>query len=474
MNNDTNNLNGEVLGSVNANPPMDAGNASAPDMGGNVINPDVVNPAPQPEVIQPQVVEPQPVVQPEPVQVEPVVNPEVIPNPVPQTPVNPEVIPNNPADASVVNPTPVSEAPIEPTAPQVAPANSYEAAAQPQAYTNPNTISPMPGFEPTGNIGTTPPISLDKEQAPKKKPNTALFVILILALLGALGFGVYYVLNYTNLIKNNSQVSVVVNNVEVKVGDTLSTNIDDYAKISGTDSKNCSLDISEVDVSTAGNYSFKVTCGENVKTGIVVVTDDSELVVNTKTVYKTKGSTLEASEFILNADSNLTYSFVNEDEVSTAINGDYGTYTVKILAVDANDKNVTVEANLVVMQYDVKGTLICTSNEQNVDSTMKMTVANTFVIVDDGNNGFGNISSEIHTFIFTDEMAYNTYKEQGSSVTINEVTGVPVFDDSNLTIKITNEKDASSEYESSVLQNYGSIRSYFTDTLGYTCSFNKN
>ena len=185
--------------------------------------------------------------------------------------------------------------------------------------------------------------------------------------------------------------------------------------------------------------------------------------------------TSDDTEFIVNPSSDITYTFVNEDDVSSVINGEYGTYTVKILATDANDKNVTVDASLTVMQYDVKGTLTCSSNEQNVDSTMKMTVANSFVIVDDGNNGFGNIATETHTFVFTDEMAYNSYKEQGSGkITINEVSGVPEFDDSNLTITITNDKDAKSEYESSVLQNYGSIRSYFTGTLGYTCSFNKN
>ena len=39
------------------------------------------------------------------------------------------------------------------------------------AYTNPQNINPMPGFEHSNQIGTTPPISLEPEKEPKISVN---------------------------------------------------------------------------------------------------------------------------------------------------------------------------------------------------------------------------------------------------------------------------------------------------------------
>lgn len=348
------------------------------------------------------------------------------------------------------------------------------------AYTNPQSINPqpMPGFENSGTIGTTPPISLEPEKKPKKKANKTLFVIIILILLAGVGFGTYYVLNYTDLLKPSEQISIVTKDLEISMGDKLSTVITDYADITGTDSRNCSLNTVAVDSSKEGTYEYKVTCGETVKTGKITIVDNTELVVETQTVYKTSTDTLEASEFAKVKNDDLTYEFVNQTEVDNALNGAYGKYSIKIKVTSKNNKTTEITGELVIMQYPIKGYLTCKSKEQNItESNAVMTVAERLAIVNDGNNGYGNIAFEIHTFKYSDETEYTnlvaTYKKD-NKITINNISGKTEFDDQNLTITITNElnnDDVVSEYGASNLQKYSTIKSYFEGTLGYTCSY---
>ena len=347
------------------------------------------------------------------------------------------------------------------------------------AYTNPQMInpSPMPGFENSNAIGQTPPISLEPEKKPKKTGNKILFVILILVVLAGIGFGTWYVLKYTNFLNNHKSINIVTKDLELVMGESLSTDISYYANITGTDTKNCLLDISLVDINNVGTYNYKVTCGDIEKTGVISIIDNRELTINIKKLYITKNSSLEAKDFAKKENDGLTYEFVNREEVNTILAGDYGTYTVKLRVSDGN-KTKEVDASLVLMEYGIKGYLICTSNEQNVDNAI-MTVSEKFAIIDNQNkNSYGNVAYEIHNFKFTDETEYTNYLAQyntNNTITINNITGDVKFDDENLTISITNELDNNkviNEYGESNLHNYSSIKSYFESTLKYHCVYN--
>ena len=347
------------------------------------------------------------------------------------------------------------------------------------AYTNPQNINPMPGFESSNNIGTMPPISLEKEKKPKKKGGKIIFIILVLLALAGVGFGTYYVLEYTDLLtKREDSIKIEAKNLEIDIGDELSTDINDYASITGTDTKNCSLDKSLVDTNVAGEYEFIVKCGEISKTGKIVVVDNQELLVETKNVYKTKGETVEAKEFIENIDENLTYEFVEQDTINNILEGEKGSYKVKINVSNGN-KSVEVEGTIVILEYPIRGYLTCTSSEVDVDgTTAKMTISEKFAILNDGNNGFGGITEEVHTFKFSDETEYANYLatyKTSNQITINNVTGSATFDDETFTIVIVNNRDSKSvinEYGADNMKDYGNIRSYFVNTMKYSCKWN--
>lgn len=354
----------------------------------------------------------------------------------------------------------------------------------PQAYTNPNTINtnpnPMPGFENSGVIGTTPPISLEQEKQPKKKNNMTVFILLIVLVLLGIGGGVWYVLNNTDLLKKPAPISISTKNVEINVGDDIPSDVSAYADIVGTDSNNCSVDRNNIDRNHEGNYNFTVKCGEISKTGTITVVDNRELQVTTKTVVKTKGEEISVNDFIVAPDDNITYEFTDANAVNSIMTGTSGSYVVKITATDGK-KTTEVNANLILFDKKLKGYLNCSSNSQTIlDGAASMTVVDKFAIIDTTDFAFGNVAIEEHVFKYTDEASYadliSKYNTDGS-VTINGITGNTSFDNTASTVTIENylsSETLNSKYGANVLKNYSSINSYFKDTLGYNCTYERS
>lgn len=353
------------------------------------------------------------------------------------------------------------------------------------SFTNPQTINPgpMPGFENPNSIGTTPPISLEPEKNPKKKSNKLLFILIVLVVLAAVGFGTFYVLSYTNILNNNaSQIKIETKDLEVNVDDRLSANISDYATITGTAASNCSVNTLSVDITKIGTYEYTILCGETKKTGTIRVVDNAELEVAIKTVYKAKGESLEAKEFAKEENNNLTFEFIENDEVKNILNRETGTYTVKLRVSNKNNKTVELNANLVIVENPIKGYLTCSTNAQNIsDINGTMIVKERFAISSVGTtNTYGGFAFEIHEFKINDETQYNnyiaTYKTE-KSITINNITGNDVsFDNNTRTITIINELDndkIKNEYGASTFETYSSLSKYFKETLGYSCRYDR-
>ena len=238
-------------------------------------------------------------------------------------------------------------------------------------------------------------------------------------------------------------------------------------------------------MSVAGVYKYTITCGNVSKNGIITVVDNSEIIVQTKTVYKSKGQTLQPSEFIAMTDENLTYEFVSQDDVNSALENTTGTYSVA-LKVSNGSKEIEVTAKLIMLENPVKGYVTCKSNPQTVDSiSASKVVAEEFGILDDSDTSYAGFGNEITTFTITDSTIYDdfvkTYEKEGS-VTIDGVTGITKFtknDDGTSEIEITTELDNSkvlSDYGEDNMKNYGSIVKYFGKTangLGYSCTYRK-
>lgn len=352
------------------------------------------------------------------------------------------------------------------------------------AYTNPQNITPtpMPGFESSSVIGTTPPMQNENRNAnvskePKKKGSKVLFIIIVVVLLCGVGLGTYYVLNYTDLLNKKPTVTIEVKDLSLNVGDKFPS-IDEVATITGTDVSNCNVISTDVNTNKEGEYSYSVHCGEVMKTGKVTVVDNTTIELNTKTVYKIKNGTVNAKDFVNNYDSKLTYSFVSEDSVKANLQN-VGTYKVSIKATSSPGKESVSEATLVVLEYEIKGYVKCATNEQAVTGTSANSVISyNFAIANDGANGYGKIANVSYTFKFTDETEYDEVlsKANNGVLTFNDITGSYTADKNSLTIVITKERtneEATSEIGEENISKYSTIKNYYENTKGYKCSFEK-
>jgi len=342
----------------------------------------------------------------------------------------------------------------------------------------------MPGFDNSAVVGTTPPISLEPDQQPKKKSNKLLFIIIILLVLAGVGFGTYYLLTYTDLLNKNTKVTIETKELEFNVGDTLPSDIDKFATITGTDSRNCNLDNKSVDMTKAGNYQFTIKCGESLKVGKVSVVDNAELVVETKSVYKIKTDTVDVKEFISNIDNDVNYEFVDENAINTILTGTYDAYPVikdvKIKATATSGKTAEVDGKIVLLKDPIKGFYICDTNEEEVSSSSAKMTTTYHLAISGENNDFSKIAKAVYKFKYSDKEEYNRLKEEyntNNKLTVNSITGNPVFDDANSTITFDNELDSDKlikDNGEANMENYRTISNYYKNELKYNCRYEKS
>ena len=370
-----------------------------------------------------------------------------------EQPMNPGVVP--PSDSMSSGAIP----PVEPVAP-----------VEPVSYDIPQTINEFNTTPVFNEIGTVPPIPngpvqtpvmSTEEPKPKKKKNKLIFVIIIVLLIAAVGVGVYIFLNVSN---KPAKIGVTPKEVEIEAGGEVSTNIEDYATFTGINSANCSLDTSNVtDTTVVGaEYSFSVTCGANTYNGTVTIVDHTAPVVVLKEVTAQINTTVDPEDFIDSCTDNseCSYEFSDANTVSGYL-ATAGNYHVDIIVKDAAGNEVTATGTLIVTEDEVPVEpsiyLSCTMNNEN----LRLGIA-------DGN--FTGSATRSYTFTFSDATTYQNFKQtnqNSSSVTYQNVTGTPSFDDATMTLTLT--QTLSDSDVSDLPTTYGELRSHYIAD-GYTCT----
>ena len=391
----------------------------------------------------------------------------------PVAPITPEPVATTPENTPSVNP-------VEPVAPvpPVEPVNPIPDPVPPVSTVNydiPQTIdtNTPPLFN---EIGTVPPIDGGPIPTPtmamnnnipeptgkkKGKTNKLVFVLIIVLLIAAVGVGVYIFLNMSN--DTPVTPTVTLKTVTIEAGSEVSQNIEDYAEFNGIDSSTCTLDTSNITDTTIINneYSFIITCGEVTYEGSATVVDTVAPVVTLKDAVVEVNDEVSPEDFIATCDdaTECSYEFVDAEQVNTYI-ATAASYHVEIAVRDEAGNEVIVEGTLIVSNEEVPDVYMsCSMNDENIK----------FGIVAGEFNG-----SVVREYSFTlNETDYNAFKEANEdsvSVTYNNVTGVPSFDDENLTVTLSTNLTME-EYEQeagAVPDTYGEALTYFSSS-GYSC-----
>ncbi len=401
------------------------------------------------------------------------VNPEVAGpvNPPVDNPV-PPVAPTAPAPENVVNPTPEVGSAPEPLNPSV---NSNPTPTPTPVALDP-IAQPIPGTTNTSttnnninsngfvespkvaNVGTEVPNQ--EEKKPKKGMNKIVFILLIVALLAAIAYGVYYYLSLGQ--KPTSKISVNPQNLEIEANSVLSSNLADYATFSGTDPKNCSLDTSNVDVTTAGNYKYTIKCGNDSFEGNIIVINNTNLTVMTKDVYTgvatENTSNITAEKFVV-ADTcsgtECTYAFDEGFDINSTVKT-AGTYDVPLVITDKDQNTSKINSTLVVIE-DFKILFSYSKTTDNMKVTDKIAINNS--------NEFTGNAYRVYEFTFANVDDYEkAVGNREKTITYNNITGTGIYDDQNhvLTIKMDLTSDIlNNEFGGTFPKAYAEISNYY-------------
>ena len=399
---------------------------------------------------------------------------------------NPTQLPNNPA-SEVPNPTVIPNPQSDST--QMVESldvnvNTPEPVARPIPGTENltgNTVGANNNFTPSGNIngftsankvesiGVVPP----QDDEPKKKGmSKVLFVLLIVLLICAVAFGVYYFLN----ISNNT-VKLTTKTVSVGIGETLPDDIKEYITVTKGNINICSVNTKNVDTQTSGEYDVTITCGKKTYTTKVVVSDKTGPVAVLKMLFKTVNSTVTPEDFIktCNDPSNCKTSFVNTDEVNEYLKTPGGPYNVAIIAEDDLKNKSEYTATLYVTSEEINIFANFASSEESLkDYKAKKTV--TDVLSFSKVLTFLNAARRDVKYTFENETDYfETITEKSEIMTFDGITGIATYDDKNLSFTISTDLSLdtlNSENNGSFPTTYPDIQTIYKNK-GYTPTFVK-
>ncbi|MGN1378996.1 MAG: hypothetical protein ACI4XR_01180 [Bacilli bacterium] len=313
--------------------------------------------------------------------------------------------------------------------------------------------------------------SKNKESFIKK----LLFVILIIALMGGVAYGVYYYLNMAkNKNQNNTTAAFTLNNITIKVGDSLPESMDDYGNFDNLDISKCSLNTKNVDTSKVGVYDYYVTCGNSKYSAKVVVkekTDDDQVitekvVLNLKNefTYLVLGNSINV-ERLISSPNNYTFSFENKENALNSLTS-VGFKNINIKAVDENNNDNTITSFVYVIENEPKMIFNCTSPDGSI--------IDKFVF--DNNKNSMNVSVRIKVNTYDNDTEYDNIikKINDGKITINGEEGYALIDKENKQISLLSFLTSDildKEYNSSFPTNYNEISNYYRNILKYNCSF---
>lgn len=331
-------------------------------------------------------------------------------------------------------------------------------------YINPNKVE---------SIGTIPPSDKPVKNKKEIKPiNKIIFVIIVVALIIGVAFGVYYFLNLSN------SAVVTLKTPTLNLGDSVSDDINDYATIKGNGAGACTLSKVDVNPNEVGEYSFTISCNKKDYTGKVLVIDEKAPEVSLNIVYKTLNDTATVEEFVNTCSdpSDCEVSFVDEAKVSEYLGTAGGPHNIDIRVTDSIGNYKDVVGLLYVTPSDITFYTTCSSKETNItdyNATKQISDFLPLGYLETTGLSYLGISRRIYTYKFTNKEDYlDVSKDKTDTLSFDGVEGMATYDDENLVITISTDLSVdtlNSESNGTFPVAYAGFTSYYT-SKGYTCS----
>lgn len=339
--------------------------------------------------------------------------------------------------------------------------------AQPNMGMNPNMNGNVFGSVPTPPVGN---LDGGKKKSKLKFSKTTIILIVVLVI-AIIGCGVYLILTKASQTKTKGDIST--KDLVLELGKPLSTNITDYALISGFNASTCTLDTSKVNTKRMGSYEYTITCGSTSKAGSIVLQDKTAPVVAVKEVMVTPGTLVSFDDFIVSCDdyTDCSYEFEDQSQSLETLVQTVGDYNLNLVVSDDYDNKTTVSLHLIVSDDAPVRNMYCTPTPTE-DDDLKASLE---VSYNYGINTSDILARTEKTYFYTfdNEEDYLAVKNNYSETTgINGVIGQTVFDDEEFTITILvsmSETDLGKDFNMNPFPtDYEGLRQFHIDQ-GITC-----
>ncbi len=348
------------------------------------------------------------------------------------------------------------------------------------------TVPPIPNVPTTSTglinddvIPDSSPNNSKEVIVPKKKNksgngkgmNKILFVIIIVLALAAVGVGVYILLGVARERELSKKPSVTLKEVLIELGSNPSSDINDYAEFKNYDSSTCTLDATGIkDTTSLGvEYEFTVTCPDQNLKGKARIVDTVAPKITTKEATVMMNGSILPDEFVSSCEdaSKCSYEFKDEKVVNESLKT-LGEYDIVIVAKDAAGNKTEATAKMIVSEVVASLYLNCEKNveDEGYIELLKLGLSS--------NNEFIKVGIKEITFTLSEEDYTALKSEHGNkdTITYNDITGVPTFDDTDYSLKITQTltyEDLTTEGNGEPPLTYAELKAFY-ENQDYACS----
>lgn len=349
------------------------------------------------------------------------------------------------------------------------------------ANQTPNFFVPNSGEPSNNNIFEsvpTPPSINDFNHLPsgkksKKKMSKTTIILLVILLICLIGAGVYFVLTSTKNSQSKGSINLISDPLVWELGKDLTSDVSDYANITGFDKSTCKVDTSKVDSTKMGSYDITVICGAISKSGKIVLQDKVAPVVTVREVNVVPGTKVQIEDFIVSCvdSSNCSYALENSSVTLDQMTATEGNYQFNLIVSDDYNNSTTVSLTLIVSNNAPVKYMRCTPTEtEENDINAILSISYNYGI----NNDNVLVSTEKnYTYTFDVKEDYLKVKNTYDAATgIQGIIGVTSFDDDEFVITITTsltEGELAKEFNvSSFSTNYDDLKQFNLDQ-GISC-----
>ncbi len=318
----------------------------------------------------------------------------------------------------------------------------------------PGIVQPIGEIPPMGTMpdnmgmmgGIPAPPSMTPEPGKGKKKMNPLIIVLVVVLIFAVGFGVYYFLN-TSKKPSGPSISIRPTLTNIELGhEILPTQVALFAIVSGYDITSCTVN-TDLDFKRVGSYQYTVTCGSvTSESQIVTVTDTVAPEVEVQDLIVLPNTPVSPADFILKIKDYSDYTMKFEKEVDTSEEGEQEV----IISVEDDFQNKTqVPAKLTISEDAPDYYLNCSQRGKATNITQDVVVQNFYRYGISALGEFYNArKSVIYTFQ-TEEDFMDVINELEDTDSFDGLTGRVIVDNDNLTITVISDvtiDDLSKEY----------------------------